>query len=94
MELSRFDKTLRFDGEIKFSVKELGKLYKNPKDITVLAIENLLRKNKVTDGVYLLVENNSNDRWIISKDETRRSKVKFHHHEMASSGKEILELCK
>ena len=97
MELSKYEKTLRFDGEIKFKLNEMGKLYKNPKDVTILAIENLLRKNNVSDGVYLLTETSCDysgkvfkGKWIISFDSKKR--VKIHYVENFSN--ELLDLFK
>jgi hypothetical protein len=60
---------LKIDGEITFDLKELGKLYKNTKDITVLAIENLLHKAQVPDGVYLIIEQYTLWKRIVRKHE-------------------------
>ena len=56
MKLTINKKVLKVDGEITFDLKELGKLYKNTKDVTELAIDNLLHKAQVPDGVYLITE--------------------------------------
>ena len=69
MKLTINRKVLRVDGEITFDLKELGKLYKNTKDITVLAIENLLHKAQVPDGVYLIIEQYTLWKRIVRKHE-------------------------
>lgn len=56
MELIEYNKLLKLDGEIVFSLNELDKWIKTPKDITIMVLVNLLKNNNISDGVYLLSE--------------------------------------
>ncbi len=84
MELLEYNETLKFDGEIRFDIRECGRLYRHPKDLLILTIENLFYKNKVKTGIYLLHEPNFNWKKIV---------FYFSNHIKIYSG-EILELMK
>jgi hypothetical protein len=81
MRIIKSEKTIKIEGIIEFELKELGKLYKKTADISCLTIENMLAKNSVPDGLYLIVEISEKNNWqrIIHKSKSLRSKIRMYN---------------
>jgi len=54
MKLESYTKELKIDGTLTFEFKELGKMHRTTKDITMEGLRKLLKENKIPDGVYVI----------------------------------------